>query len=63
MLPAAHGPGLGSVVRSEMANPSFPPSPWLSLYIKMTLIQPHGLFVSRLFPQLLNLFICQSYRS
>lgn len=57
VLATAWGMSLDWMVWLDMANPSFPPSPWLSLYIKTTLIHPCGLGFSRLFPHLPNLFI------
>lgn len=57
VLATACGRSLGWMFWLEMANPGSPPSPWLSLYIKTAHIQPHGFVFSRLFPQLLNLFI------
>ena len=40
----------------EMANPSFPPSPWLSLYIKTTYVQPHGLVFFQTFSSVTEFF-------
>lgn len=57
VLATACGGSLGWMFWLEMANSGSPPSPWLSLYIKITHIQPHGFVFSRLVPQLLNLFI------
>lgn len=57
VLATAWGVSLGWMGWLDMANPSFPLSSWLSLYIKTTPIHPCGLGFSRLFPHLLNLFI------
>lgn len=60
VLATACGRSLDWMVWFEMANPCFPPSPWLSLYIETTHIQSHGLGFFQTFSSVTE-FVHQSH--